>query len=198
MAEIDRRDGLSLQVGAWARGSLNMRSESERPQISVGILTISTRASRGEYEDQSGPLLVELINGRHADWTIAHQEIVADDVAAIAATLRAWSGQGVNLILTNGGTGLSPYDVTPEATRQVIEREAPGIAEALRSESLKITRHAMLSRGVAGIHGRSLIINLPGNPKAVKESMDILSPVLPHAIDLLTEAPDTESDHRTV
>lgn len=163
--------------------------------MQVGLLTVSDRASRGEYEDKAGPLMVEILTGR-TDWQVARQGIVADEVDEIAAALRAWCDDGLYLILTTGGTGFAPRDVTPEATKAVIEREAPGIAEALRAESLKITRHAMLSRGVAGIRGRTLIINLPGNPKAVKESLDILLPVLPHALDLLTQAPHTESQHR--
>ena len=163
--------------------------------MQIGILTISDRASRGEYEDKAGPLMVSILTER-MNWQVARQEVVADEVDEIAAALRAWCDAGVHLILTTGGTGFAPRDVTPEATKAVIERETPGIAEALRAESLKITRHAMLSRGVAGIRGRTLIINLPGNPKAVKENLDILLPVLPHALDLLTQAPHTESQHR--
>lgn len=163
--------------------------------MQIGILTISDRASRGEYEDKAGPLMVAILTER-TNWQVARQEVVADEVDEIAAALRAWCDAGVHLILTTGGTGFAPRDVTPEATKAVIERETPGIAEALRAESLKITRHAMLSRGVAGIRGRTLIINLPGNPKAVKESLDILLPVLPHALDLLTQASHTESQHR--
>jgi molybdenum cofactor synthesis domain-containing protein len=104
----------------------------------------------------------------------------------------------LNLILTSGGTGFSPRDVTPEATLQVIDREAPGIAEALRLESLKITRHAMLSRARAGMRGQTLIINLPGSPKAVRESLNILLPVLPHALNLLTGHGGSEQEHRSV
>lgn len=163
--------------------------------MQIGILTISDRASRGEYEDKAGPLMVSILTER-TNWQVARQSVVADEVDEIAAALRAWCDAGVHLILTTGGTGFAPRDVTPEATKAVIERETPGIAEALRAESLKITRHAMLSRGVAGIRGRTLIINLPGNPKAVKENLDILLPVLPHALDLLTQAPHTESQHR--
>lgn len=165
--------------------------------LKVSILTVSDRGARGEYEDRSGPLIVEIIS-QQTPWTISHREIVADDLDEIAATLTHWCEEGVNLILTTGGTGFAPRDVTPEATRRVIEREAPGIAEALRAESLKITRHAMLSRGVAGLRGRTLIINLPGNPKAVKEGLDILLPVLPHALELLTELPTSERQHRSV
>lgn len=165
--------------------------------MNVGILTVSDRASRGEYEDKAGPLLATIITER-TNWQVARQGVVADEVEEIAAALRAWCDEGIHLILTTGGTGFAPRDVTPEATKVVIERETPGLAEALRAESLKITRHAMLSRGVAGIRGRSLIINLPGNPKAVQESLDILLPVLPHALDLLTQAPHTENQHRTL
>lgn len=165
--------------------------------MKIGILTVSDRAARGEYADESGPLAVELI-GMHTNWRVTHQAVVADDQAAIASTLRDWVDQGLALILTSGGTGFSPRDVTPEATRAVIEREAPGIAEALRAESLKITRHAMLSRAVAGIRGRTLIINLPGNPKAVRESLQLMLPVLPHALALLAGAEGAESGHRSV
>lgn len=165
--------------------------------MKVGILTVSDRASRGEYEDKAGPLLATIIAER-TNWQVARQGVVADEVEEIAAALRTWCDEGVHLILTTGGTGFAPRDVTPEATKAVLERETPGIAEALRAESLKITRHAMLSRGVAGIRGRTLIINLPGNPKAVQESLDILLPVLPHALDLLNQAPQTENQHRTL
>jgi molybdenum cofactor synthesis domain-containing protein len=165
--------------------------------MKIAILTISDRGAAGESEDKSGPLIAQIISQR-TTWNIAQQEIIPDDQPTIARTLLQWCEAGYNLILTTGGTGFAPRDVTPEATRQVIEREAPGIAEALRAESLKITRHAMLSRAVAGIRGQTLIINLPGSPKAVKENLDILLPILPHALALLTEAPDTESDHRSV
>ena len=165
--------------------------------MKIAILTISDRGAAGESEDKSGPLIAQIISQR-TTWNIAQQEIVPDDQPTIARTLLQWCEAGYNLILTTGGTGFAPRDVTPEATRQVIEREAPGIAETLRAESLKITRHAMLSRAIAGIRGRTLIVNLPGNPKAVKENLDILLPILPHALDLLTDAPHTESDHRSV
>jgi molybdenum cofactor synthesis domain-containing protein len=165
--------------------------------MQVGILTVSDRGARGEYEDRSGPILVEIVQGR-TPWQVSLRAIVPDDQATIAAKLLEWCNAGINLILTSGGTGFSPRDITPEATRSVIEREAPGIAEALRAESLKITRHAMLSRAVAGIRGQTLIINMPGNPKAVRENMDILLPILHHALELLTEAPNSESQHRQV
>ena len=163
----------------------------------VGILTISDRGAAGDYEDRSGPLLRELITAR-TGWQVDRQEVIPDDLETIAATLRDWCAEGLDLILTTGGTGFAPRDVTPEATRTVLEREAPGIAEALRAESLKVTRHAMLSRGVAGIRGRTLIINLPGNPKAIRENMDVLLPVLPHALELLAGSSSGEHGHRTV
>jgi molybdopterin adenylyltransferase len=163
----------------------------------IGILTVSDRATGGEYEDASGPLIAAIIEKR-TNWQVAYQEIVPDEISPIVQHLRQWCDQGLNLILTTGGTGFAPRDMTPEATLQVIDREAPGIAEALRQESLKITRHAMLSRARAGIHGDTLIINLPGSPKAVKESLDILLPVLPHALELLTGDKGSEHSHRTV
>lgn len=165
--------------------------------MQVGLLTVSDRGARGEYEDRSGALLAEMISA-NTGWTIARQNIVPDEVSRIAATLREWCNARLNLILTTGGTGFAPRDVTPEATLSVIERAAPGIAEALRAESLKVTPHAMLSRGVAGIRGRTLIINLPGSPKAVRENMQVLLPVLPHALELLTDAPGSEMGHRRV
>ena len=163
----------------------------------VGILTVSDRGASGDYEDRSGPILADIVQNS-TSWQVSHRAIVPDEQDHIAATLVSWCDEGVHLILTSGGTGFSPRDVTPEATKAVIEREAPGIAEALRAESLKITRHAMLSRAIAGIRGQTLIINMPGNPKAVRENMSVLLPILPHALELLTNSPNTESQHRQV
>lgn len=165
--------------------------------MNIGILTVSDRGSKGEYEDLSGPVIAEIIE-EATDWRISHRAIIADEIDIIANILSQWCADKVNLILTTGGTGFSPRDITPEATRQVIEREAPGIAEGLRAESLKITKHAMLSRGIAGIGGRTLIINLPGSPKAARENMDVLLPILPHALELLNNNPASESSHRSV
>lgn len=165
--------------------------------MNVGLLTISDRGAAGTYEDRSGPLLADIIS-RQTPWAIGARQVIPDDYDTIVATLKAWCADDIQLILTSGGTGFAPRDITPEATRAVIERPTPGIAEALRAESLKITRHAMLSRGVAGIRGRTLIINLPGSPKAVRENMDVLLPVLPHALELITDASGSESGHRTV
>jgi molybdopterin adenylyltransferase len=165
--------------------------------MNIGILITSDRGARGEYEDRAGPLLRQIIEA-NTPWTVSHYTIVPDEIGTIARTLTAWSDEGANLIFTSGGTGFSPRDVTPEATRRVIEREAPGIAEALRAESLRITQHAMLSRGIAGMRGQTLIINLPGNPKAIRENMPVLLPVLPHALELLLDQPGSESQHRVV
>lgn len=163
----------------------------------VAILTVSDRAAAGTYDDQSGPLAADLIRAS-TPWSVVAQSVVPDEFDAIVTLLETWAEAGLDLVLTTGGTGFAPRDITPEATRWVIEREAPGIAEALRAESLKITRHAMLSRGVAGMRGNTLIINLPGNPKAVREGLDVLLPVLPHALDLLSGRLESQQDHRAV
>lgn len=153
--------------------------------IRAGILTISDRGYKGEYQDRSGPLIGELLTERLGA-IIERETIVPDERSVIAETLLRWTDKlGLDLVLTTGGTGFAPRDVTPEATRDVIEREAPGLAEAMRAASLQITPHAMLSRAVAGIRGVTLIINLPGSPKAVCENLETLLPALPHAIELL-------------
>ena len=162
--------------------------------IRFGILTLSDRSSRGERADVSGQELALLIRAR--GWSIAQQEILPDDESAIRDRLINWSdSREVDVILTTGGTGFSPRDVTPEATRAVIEREAPGLAEAMRAASLAITAHAMLSRIVTGIRKRTLIINLPGSPKGAVENLEIVLPVLPHAVQLLRDDPASESTH---
>jgi molybdenum cofactor synthesis domain-containing protein len=161
--------------------------------VNVAILTVSDRSKDGVYEDRSGPKLVDIIQ-RETKWIVREAAIVKDEIKDIQDILVNWCAGDTNLILTTGGTGFSLRDRTPEATRLVIERDAPGISETLRSESLKITPYAMLSRGVSGIAGTTLIINLPGNPKAVAESMDILLPVLPHALELLAGSDSTHED----
>ncbi|GCE48121.1 gephyrin [Thermosporothrix hazakensis] len=157
--------------------------------LTIGVLTISDGASRGLREDLSGEAIRTIIT-QFPDAVISAGAIVPDELEQIAATLREWSDEKkLNLILTTGGTGLAPRDVTPEATLSILEREAPGIAEAMRTHSLQYTPMAMLSRGVAGVRGRTLIINLPGSPKAVRECLEYILPVLPHAINLLIEGP---------
>lgn len=151
----------------------------------IGILTVSDSAASGEAEDRSGPVLVGLVQGLWADAKPA-VGLVADDREKIAARLRSWVDEdALALVLTTGGTGFAPRDVTPEATRQIIDREAPGLAEAIRLAGLQVTPHAMLSRGVAGIRGRTLIVNFSGSPKAVREQFAVIAPVLPHALELL-------------
>jgi len=148
--------------------------------MKVAILTLSDRSSKGEREDKSGPLIEKMLKGIGAE--VISYEVLPDERSLIKKRLIALCKK-VDLILTTGGTGPSPRDVTPEATREVIEREMPGIPEAMRYEGRKKTPYAMLSRAVAGIRGNTLIINLPGSPKAVKESLDVLLRCLPHAIE---------------
>ena len=162
--------------------------------LRFGILTVSDRSARSERLDLSGPALVELVTAQ--GWQVARTAILPDELAELRATLAAWADEGgLDVILTTGGTGFAPRDVTPEATRLVIEREAPGLAEAMRFESLKFNRHAMLSRALAGMRGSVLIINLPGSPKAAVENLQVILPVLPHAVELLHDQPDAERHH---
>ncbi len=162
--------------------------------IRFGILTLSDRSSRGERADTSGPALAALIQTQ--GWSILKEMILADDESAIRAALTEWADSGeLDVILTTGGTGFAPRDVTPEATRAVIQREAVGLAEAMRAESLKKTPHAMLSRAVAGIRGRTLIINLPGSPKGAVENLQTILAILAHAVQLLKDDPASETSH---
>ena len=161
----------------------------------VGILTISDRSARGERPDVSGPALQACVIER-LKWAVVVYQIVPDDRAILRETLSAWCDDlQLNLILTTGGTGFAPRDVTPEATRDVIERDAPGLAEAMRADSRQKTPHAMLSRAVCGLRGVTLIVNLPGSPTAARENFETILPTLPHAIDLLREAAGTEAGH---
>lgn len=151
--------------------------------VRAAVITVSTKGAAGQRTDESGPAMRDGL--RAAGHEVVSETLVTDDAAAIATAIRAAIGAGANLVLTSGGTGLSPNDVTPEATLRVVEREVPGIAEALRARSLAKTPHGMLSRGIAGAVGGTLVVNLPGSPRAVRESLEVLVPVLPHAIELL-------------
>lgn len=157
-------------------------------QINAVVITVSDACSRGERQDASGETLVQLLRDLGAEIIVT--QILPDDLDPLADKLREFADRpDVNLIVTTGGTGFSPRDNTPEATRNVIEREAPGLAEAMRMETLKQTPMAMISRGVCGIRSGALIINLPGSPKAVRESFAVIAPVLQHAIALLAGSP---------
>ncbi|HEX6228444.1 MAG TPA: MogA/MoaB family molybdenum cofactor biosynthesis protein [Solirubrobacterales bacterium] len=154
----------------------------------AAIVTVSTSKARGEGGDESGARLAELARELGAD--IAGRDLIPDDREAIEARLRHWAdAESCELVLTTGGTGFTPNDVTPEATRAVIEREAPGIAEAMRAASREHTPHWMLSRAVAGIRGQTLIINFPGSPRSVEQAGEAIAAALPHAVALLRGRP---------
>lgn len=152
--------------------------------IKVAILTASDKGSRGERQDRSAQVIRELVTGIGGE--VVAYDVVPDEREVIAEKLVQYTDQEqLDLVLTTGGTGLGPRDVTPEATMDVVERLIPGIAEAMRVKGLEKTPHAMLSRAVAGSRGRALIINLPGSPRAVKENLDVVLPAIPHALDIL-------------
>lgn len=157
-------------------------------EIHAVVITVSDRSARGEQEDVSGAALVELLKEMGAE--IVAAEVLPDDLAPLAEKLLLYADRpDVNLVVTTGGTGFSPRDNTPEATRAVIQKEAPGLAEAMRRETMKQTPLAMISRGVCGIRSGALIINLPGSPKGVRECFAIIKPVLNHALALITGQP---------
>lgn len=151
--------------------------------ISVGIITVSDRSSKGARDDLSGPAIRQWAEGK--GYRVEKEVIVPDEFEDIRKALIEFSDSGMNLILTTGGTGFAPRDVTPEATIAVIEKQAPGFAEVMRMKSYQVTHHAMLSRAVSGIRKKSLIINLPGSPKAVRENLVFIETSIPHAVELL-------------
>jgi molybdenum cofactor synthesis domain-containing protein len=162
----------------------------------VGILTCSDRASAGVYEDKSSPVICQIVTEK-LNGLVAQTAIVPDEVEVIKETLLDWVDRHhLDLIFTTGGTGFAPRDVTPEATRLVIQREAPGLVWAMLRDSLAVTPHAMLSRMAAGIRGQTLIVNLPGSPKAARENLESILPALPHALQLLRGDPLAEQSHQ--
>lgn len=162
--------------------------------IRFAILTISDRSARGERPDTSGPALAQAVINH--GWMVVEQKIVPDEIESIKLALQNWcDSQKIDIILTTGGTGFAPRDVTPEATLAVIERATPGLSEAMRAHSMQIHPHAMLSRAVSGIRRHTLILNLPGSPKGATENFAVVVPVLPHAMELLHEDPDAETGH---
>ena len=153
----------------------------ENPPLRAAVITLSDKGSRGEREDKSGPLIVEMLTA--AGYVVEETMILPDEAKALKAQLiRMADGRQVNLVLTTGGTGFSPRDITPEATCAVADRNAPGIAEAMRYHSLSITPRGMLSRGVSVLRGKTLIVNLPGSPKAVQENLEYILPSLEHGV----------------
>ena len=149
------------------------------------VITVSDRASSGVYEDKSGPVVCKML--KEAGYEVSDYFIIPDNKDGIKNALTAECDKGVHLIITTGGTGFAERDVTPEATKEVIEREAPGISEYMRFRSMEITPRGMLSRGISGIRGKSLIINIPGSPKAAAENLGFILPHLTHGLDMLNE-----------
>ncbi len=196
------RAGLFARVlqGGQVRPGDTVRVTKRIPRDcpTAAVMTVSDSASRGEAQDLSGPALVFLVEGR-LGWPVVETVLVPDEVAAIQKALQELASRGVSLILTTGGTGLGPRDVTPEATRGVLQREVPGLAEAMRAASAVKTPRAWLQRGVAGVLGRTLVLNLPGSPRAAQENLEVVLPLLPHGVALLhgeTAHPATDRERQ--
>ncbi len=193
------RHGIFARVirGGAVQAGDALRTDPALDAVRYAVVTLSDRASAGHYADEAGPAIVSRLEAAVPAVRVA-QQVLADDRDKLeAALVRLADGEVVDLILTTGGTGLSPRDVTPEATLSVIDREIPGIAEAIRAGGLQHTPRAMLSRGVAGLRRQTIIVNLSGSPRAVHEQLDVLLPVLPHAIEMASGVPaDCAKDPR--
>ncbi len=156
-------------------------------RFTIGVLTLSDKGARGEREDVSGTLISEMVQSLGQ---VARYQIIPDDTETIVLTLCRWADEvGLDLIITTGGTGLTPRDVTPQATARVLDYEIPGMAEAMRAASMQKTPHAMMSRALVGVRANSMIVNLPGSPKAARENLEVLMPALPHALAKLKGDP---------
>ena len=152
--------------------------------LKLGIITISDKASQGRRPDKSGPAIRDIFSA--VDSQVVKYEVIPDEADIIAQKLAHWADEGsMDIILTSGGTGLAPRDVTPEATLSILDKEVPGLAEMMRARSFSVTPNAMLSRAVAGMRKKCLIINLPGSPKAVRECLEVILPALPHAVEII-------------
>jgi len=158
-------------------------------QIDAGVITISDRAARGQYEDLGGPALREAARG--LGWRVAAQALVPDDKREIQRAIREQAVKGCHVILTTGGTGVSPRDLTPEAVREIASRELPGFGEIMRMESMKITKNAILSRSLAAVVDRALVLCLPGKPGAAVECLGFVAASIPHCVEVLQEVPAT-------
>lgn len=159
---------------------------ANEPAVSAAVLTLSDKGAAGEREDRSGVVVREALEA--AGIPVVQTEVLPDDRSLLERRLRQLASRGLALVVTTGGTGLSPRDVTPEATLAVIDREIPGMSEAMRAESLKVTSHAMLSRAVCGLAGQTLIVNLPGSPKGARECLSVVIPAISHAIEVASGA----------
>ncbi len=160
----------------------------ERPAVRAGVLTISDKGSRGQREDESGAVVADMLQAQ--GYQVARRAVVPDQKDAIVEMLLGWADrETLALIVTTGGTGLSPTDLTPQAMEEVIDYPVPGIAEAMRAASLRVTPHAMISRAMAGVRGRTLIINLPGSPRGARENLQVVLPALDHALSKLAGDP---------
>lgn len=163
--------------------------------VRVAVLTVSDRSASGERPDTAGPAIAELIQAE--GWVVTRQDIVPDDLRILREKMVMWADNDVaDIILTTGGTGFAPRDVTPEATLASIDRETPGLAEAMRAAGMGKSQHAMLSRARAGIRGKVLIVNLPGSPKAAVENLTVVMPALGHAVQLLRDEPGADVVHQ--